>query len=75
MSEPPALPAHGVGTNDLVDLLDRVIDKGAVVTGDIVIGLAGIDLIRLDARLLLAAVDRLAADEPADEPADRTEVR
>jgi hypothetical protein len=55
------LPAHGVGTADLVDLLDRVIDRGAVVTGDIVIGLAGIDLIRLDARLLLAAVDRLAA--------------
>ncbi|GAA1811826.1 gas vesicle protein [Planosporangium flavigriseum] len=54
------LPAHGVGTNDLVDLLDRVIDRGAVVVGDIVIGLAGIDLIRLDARLLLAAVDTLA---------------
>jgi hypothetical protein len=64
MSEPSSLPAHGVGTADLVDLLDRVIDRGAVVTGDIVIGLAGIDLIRLDARLLLAAVDRLAADGP-----------
>jgi hypothetical protein len=62
MDESLPLPARGVGTADLVDLLDRVVDRGAVVTGDIVIGLAGIDLIRLDARLLLVAVDRLAAD-------------
>ncbi|HEV7896616.1 MAG TPA: gas vesicle protein [Planosporangium sp.] len=62
MNESLPLPARGVGTADLVDLLDRVVDRGAVVTGDIVIGLAGIDLIRLDARLLLVAVDRLAAD-------------
>jgi hypothetical protein len=41
----------------LVDLLDRVIHRGAVVTGDVIISLAGIDLIRLDLRLLLTAVD------------------
>jgi hypothetical protein len=41
----------------LVDLLDRVIHRGAVVTGDVIISLAGIDLIRLDLRLLLSAVD------------------
>jgi len=41
----------------LVDLLDRVIDRGAVVTGDVLISLAGIDLIRLDLRLLLVAIE------------------
>lgn len=41
----------------LVDLLDRVVDRGAVVTGDVLISLAGIDLIRLDLRLLLVAVE------------------
>jgi len=41
----------------LVDLLDRVVDRGAVVNGDLIISLAGIDLIRLDLRLLLVAVE------------------
>ncbi|MFD2415129.1 gas vesicle protein GvpJ [Amycolatopsis pigmentata] len=40
----------------LVDLLDRVLDRGAVITGDVIISLAGIDLIRLDLRLLLGSV-------------------
>jgi hypothetical protein len=37
----------------LSDLLDRVVDSGVVVSGDVIIGLAGVDLIRLDLRLLL----------------------
>lgn len=41
----------------LVDLLDRVVDRGAVVSGDVIISLAGIDLIRLDLRVLLAGID------------------
>ncbi|MFS8102462.1 gas vesicle protein [Lentzea alba] len=40
----------------LVDLLDRVVHRGAVVRGDVVITLAGIELIRLDLRLLLIGV-------------------
>jgi len=54
MPEPtrsPAAPAQG-----LVDLLDRVIDGGAVISGDLVIALAGVDLVRLDLRLLLIGV-------------------
>lgn len=41
----------------LADLLDRVVDRGAVVTGDVIIQLAGIDLIRLDLRVLLIGVE------------------
>lgn len=50
MSEPATNQAS------LVDLLDRVVDTGAVVNGDVIISLAGVDLIRLDLRLLLVAV-------------------
>jgi len=40
----------------LVELLDRVVHRGAYVSGDVTICLAGIDLVRLDLRLLLTAV-------------------
>lgn len=43
-------------TEGLADLLDRVVHRGAVVNGDVIISLAGIDLIRLDLRLLLVAI-------------------
>jgi hypothetical protein len=58
MPEPLAAAPWG-DTNAVVDLLDRVIESGAVLTGDVVISLAGIDLIRLDLRLLLAGVETL----------------
>jgi len=45
-------PSLGSG-RALTDLLDRLVDSGAVVSGDVIIGLAGVDLIRLDLRLLL----------------------
>jgi len=61
-----AAQARQVRTTSLVDLLDRVIGRGAAVSGDVIIALAGIDLIRLDLRLLLAPVDRA---DPA--PGDR----
>ena len=38
----------------LVDLVDRLIGAGVVVTGDIVLGLAGVDLVYLGLRLVLA---------------------
>ena len=49
-------------TTSIVDLLDRVVQRGAVITGDVIISLADVDLIRLDLRLVLAAVDSLAAE-------------
>lgn len=53
-----ALPdAASCGGTSLVDLLDRIIDKGTVVNGDVLISLAGIELIQLNLRLLLIGVD------------------
>jgi len=47
----------------LVDLLDRVLATGVVLSGDIVISLAGVDLVMLRLRALLTTVH-----EPGDEP-------
>jgi len=47
----------------VVDLLDRIVERGVVVTGDVVIALAGIDLIRLDLRLMLIGVEKTLAEE------------
>jgi hypothetical protein len=44
----------------LADLLDRVVERGVVVSGDVVISLAGIDLIYVNVRLLLCSAERLS---------------
>jgi hypothetical protein len=44
----------------LSDLINRVLDKGVVITGEMTIAVAGVDLVQLDLRLLLVAVERLA---------------
>lgn len=43
----------------LVDLLDRVIDRGVVLAGDVTLSVANVDLIYVGLRVLLAPVERL----------------
>ena len=43
----------------LLEVLDRVLDKGVVIKGDITIAVADVDLIYLVLELVLASVDRL----------------
>ncbi|RJX19908.1 MAG: gas vesicle protein [Desulforudis sp.] len=47
----------------LLDILDRIIDKGVVLYGDIVISLGDVDLIAIKLALVLASVDRLEVGE------------
>ncbi|HET6393858.1 MAG TPA: gas vesicle protein GvpJ [Blastococcus sp.] len=54
--EQPGILGGDTSGTSLVELLDRVVHRGAYVGGDVVISLAGIDLVRLDLRLLLTAV-------------------
>jgi hypothetical protein len=49
----------------LVDLLDRLLGTGVVLTGDVVISLAGVDLVQIQLRALIASV---RADLPAMSP-------
>jgi hypothetical protein len=45
----------------LVDVLDRLLDTGVVADGQIVLSLAGVDLVHVGLRALLASVDRAAS--------------
>jgi hypothetical protein len=44
----------------LVELVDRVLDRGVVLRGDVTISVAGVDLIYLELRLLLSGIEALA---------------
>ncbi len=44
----------------LVDLLDRLLQGGVVIHGDLTLSAADIDLVRLDLRVLVAAIDKAA---------------
>ncbi|MHB8296373.1 MAG: gas vesicle protein [Acidimicrobiales bacterium] len=54
-----ASPAGALDSVSLADLLDRVLDVGAVIAGDVVLSLAGTDLVHLGPRLLLASAATL----------------
>lgn len=45
-------------TTNLADILERVLDKGVVVAGDIVVNLVDVELLTIRLRLLIASVDK-----------------
>lgn len=47
-----------IQTTNLADILERVLDKGIVIAGDITISLADIELLNIKVRLLVASVDK-----------------
>ena len=53
--------------SSLLDVVDNVLNKGAVVNGDVVLGVANVDLIYAKLSVLLAAVDKVTKD-PALKP-------
>src|SRR5262250_3351907 len=48
---------HGRSTG-LVDVLDRILDKGLVVAGDIKVSLAEVELLTIRIRLLICSIDK-----------------
>jgi hypothetical protein len=52
------LPGRPDTTASLADILERVLDKGIVIAGDIQINLLDIELLTIKLRLLIASVDR-----------------
>ena len=65
MSETPE-PAGTTGLDilegadgSLLELVDHLLNQGVVLTGDLVLGLAGVDLIYARLSLLLCAADRV----------------
>ena len=53
----PLSEGHGRSTG-LVDILDRVLDKGLVVAGDIKVSLAEVELLTIRIRLLICSIDK-----------------
>ena len=49
---------HAVQATNLADILERVLDKGIVIAGDIKIQIADVDLLNIKIRLLVASVDK-----------------
>jgi Gas vesicle protein len=67
MSE--VLPADNNREVALVDLLDRVLAGGVVITGDITLSIADVDLVVITLRTLISSVGSLL---PADDLEDGT---
>lgn len=53
-----AAPYGQSSTSNLADILERVLDKGIVIAGDIQINLLDIELLTIKLRLLVASVDK-----------------
>lgn len=57
----------------LAELVSRVLDRGVVVSGEVVVGVAGIDLLYLGLDLILTSVQTL--EEKTSRPISPTEGR
>ena len=49
---------HPTHATNLAEILERVLDKGIVVAGDIIISLADVELLKIKIRLLVCSVDK-----------------
>jgi hypothetical protein len=49
---------HSIQTTNVADLLERILDKGVVIAGDIKIKLVDVELLTLQIRLVVCSVDK-----------------
>lgn len=49
---------HSIQTTNIADLLERVLDKGIVIAGDIKISIVDIELLTIQLRLVICSVDK-----------------
>ena len=59
----------------LLDLVDSLLNKGVVVNGDLVLGVAKVDLIYAKLSVLLAALDRAMGSRPSKKKVSRKQRR
>lgn len=58
MQSSPQRMVHAVEGSSLADVLERILDKGVVIAGDIKVSLVDVELLTINIRLLIASVDR-----------------
>ncbi len=51
-------PSHSTNSSNLADLLERVLDKGIVIAGDIKVKLVDIELLTIQIRLVICSIDK-----------------
>ena len=56
---PKATLASSEDQSSLLDVVDSILNKGAVLNGDLVLGVANVDLIYAKISVLIAALDRI----------------
>lgn len=56
--KPPRSMTHAVQSATLADVLERILDKGLVIAGDIKIKIVDIELLTIQIRLLVCSVDK-----------------
>ena len=49
---------HAIQTTNLADILERILDKGVVIAGDIKVNIADVELLNIKIRLLIASADK-----------------
>jgi hypothetical protein len=49
---------HTIGGSGLADVLERILDKGIVIAGDVAVSLVGVELLTVRIRLVICSVDR-----------------
>ncbi len=54
--------------SSLLDVVDNVLNRGAVLNGDIMLGVANVDLIYVKLSVLLAALDKVTKRDPIFRP-------
>lgn len=67
MSAPSRAAAREIlATSDesLLDLVDNLLNRGVVISGEVMLGLAGVDLVYLRLQAVLCSADRVERREP-----------
>lgn len=49
---------HPMQSSTIVDVLEKILDKGVVIAGDITVGIADVELLTIKIRLIVASVDK-----------------
>jgi hypothetical protein len=64
MTAPTRAPAREIletADDSLLDLIDNLLNRGVMISGEVVLGLAGVDLIYLRLQAMLCAADRVTS--------------
>lgn len=66
MSQPETMELFDTSDASLLDTVDHLLNQGLVISGEVILGLAGIDLIYLRLSAVLCAADRVLPGETVD---------